>query len=168
MKKLLAKNASVKLIAPWAEYYHEVKALFGDDPEIKIEYDDNLPEVKIYVENAEKAAALTQLLPTEKIYGRIVLKITVIPANNGNQSLSSVYEAAFTGNPAFSYMETVEGILSNPISFLVFKNKVVQYYNDDLGDINGYRSTLYQDIAKDLFENTDGVFFCTDKPEEEK
>jgi hypothetical protein len=48
---------------------------------------------------------------------------------------------------------------------VVFVPKVVQYYTDNLGDINGFRTTLYQELAKELFgesELTRGVYFCTD------
>jgi hypothetical protein len=43
----------------------------------------------------------------------------------------------------------------------VFEKKVVQFFNDQLDDINGNKSTLYQDIAKDVFEKHEGVYFCT-------
>ncbi len=32
---------------------------------------------------------------------------------------------------------------------------------NQLDDINGYKSTLYQDIAKDMLGEKDGVFYCT-------
>ena len=65
----------------------------------------------------------------------------------------------------FSYVEEVTGIFSNPITYVVFVNEVVQYYNDNLSDIHGLRSTLYQEIAKDIFETRLGVYYCTDLPE---
>lgn len=43
-------------------------------------------------------------------------------------------------------------------------NKVVQYFNDDLGDAHGVCSTLYQEIAKDVFGEHEGIFFCTNLP----
>ncbi len=56
----------------------------------------------------------------------------------------------------------VDGIFSNDISYILFEPKVVQFFNDDLGDLNGLRSTLYQDIAANVFEDAhEGVFFCT-------
>ena len=73
-----------------------------------------------------------------------------------------MFRKAFEGNPAFSYAVTVGGISSNDFNYVVFKNKVVQYWNDNLGDINGNESTLYQEIAKDIFEDCTGIYFCTD------
>ena len=39
----------------------------------------------------------------------------------------------------------------NSFTYVVFEKEVVQYWNDNLGDINGLRSTLYQDLAKEIF-----------------
>lgn len=71
----------LKLAAPWVAYFNEVKALFGDDPEIKLEYNNDNYEIKMYVDNQEKADALTQLIPAEKAFGNIVVKTIVIPSN---------------------------------------------------------------------------------------
>ena len=155
---------NIKLSSPWVTYYKEIVAMFGEDPDIKIDFDEAENTVKLFVNGQDKADALTQLLPMEKEFGNVVLYIEVIPANK-QPSKIDVYRKAFDGNPAFSYSATIEGIMSNPISYLVFRNKVVQFYNDDLGDINGNKNTLYQDIAEDLFENHDGICFCTDTPE---
>ena len=73
-----------------------------------------------------------------------------------------MFEAALEGNTALSFIRTISGIMSNPITYVVFKKAVVQYYTDDLGDYFGIHSTLFQDVAKDVFGDPDGVFFCTD------
>ena len=51
--------------------------------------------------------------------------------------------------------------------YIVFKNKVVQYFNDDLKDVNGFCSTLYQKIAKDIFAENgcETACYCTDVSE---
>lgn len=152
------------LSSPWVSFYHEIDALFKEDPQIKVVFDDDKNEVKLFVDNQEKAEALKELLPVEKNFSGVILKITIIPANKSVTSKVKLYNAAFDGNPALSYIKTVRGLFTNDLNYVVFKNKVVQYFNDDLGDVNGLKSTLYQDIAKDVFEETDGIFFCTDLP----
>lgn len=154
--------ARIGILSPWVRFYKEIEAMFANDPEVKVIYDEEANEVKLYVDNTTKANALAQLLPYEKTFGTVKLKITVLPANELGDSKISLFEDAFQGNPAFSYIKTVSGIFSSPLSYVVFKNKVVQYYNDDLGDVNGLCSTLYQDIAKNIFGEQDGIFFCTD------
>jgi len=94
----------------------------------------------------------------------VTVTVTVVPANKESASKIQLFRTAFEGNEAFSYTATAEGIYTNPISYVVFENEVVQYWNDDLSDINGLCSTLYQDIAANVFENHEGIYFCTDLP----
>lgn len=169
------KNIRMKLSPPWCTYISELTALFGEDPEIKINYDNFGRVIKLFVSNQEKADALCSLLPTCKYYGNVDLMIDVIPPSGEKQYISSykdiksIYEAAFKGNPVFSFVHEVQGIFSNSIIYVVFKNKVVQFFNDNLNDVYGNVSTLYQEIAKDVFEHDirdenepENVFYCTD------
>lgn len=153
---------NLKLSAPWYNYLRELEALFGQDPEITIRYIEKPLTVKMYVDNVAKADAISQLLPTEKIFGETVVKIEVILCSYIYLSKASLFREAFNGNPIFSEMIDVEGIYTNPIHYCVFKKEVVQYWNDNLADPHGNESTLYQNIAKDVFGNADGVIFCTD------
>lgn len=159
--------ARLGLAAPWVIFYREIEAMFVDDPEVRVIYDEEHNEIKLYVNNGAKADALSTLLPQVKTFGNVELKITVIPANDHVKYFlneGNIYETAFEGNPALSYIRIVGGIFSNDIVYIVFVNKVVQYYSDDLGDVNGMTSTLYQEIAKDIFGEREGIFFCTDLP----
>ena len=80
---------------------------------------------------------------------------------NEDPSVESVFADAFAGNPAVYSIET-RRLLAGEATYVVFKPEVVQFFNDDFSDIDGKKSTLYQDIAKDVFK--DGcVFFCTAK-----
>ena len=78
---------------------------------------------------------------------------------------ADLFKAAFEGNPALSYIHTVEGPFAFNATYIVFKNKVVQFFNDSLDDVNGMKSTLYQEIAKEIFGDNVGIYFCTDAPE---
>ncbi len=169
-----------KLTSPWVEYYYKLKTLFEDDPNIMVFYDEDNNVVKLYVESPPKYEALEQLLPKEQVFGNAKLTVEVVPANGHDTSEAALYwksysmcakpielfERIFNGNPALSYTKTISGIFTNEVSYVVFRNKVVQYYNDSLADIHGKRSTLYQEIAKEVFGNIDGVFFCTAEPDE--
>ena len=156
----MAKN-TVGMSAPWVTYAREIHAMFDPDPEIRVEYDEDNLEVKLYVNNQDKADAISELLPTEKIFGAISLKITVIPSNNLAATKKTLFDRAFSGNPVYSHSTDSQGLHSCPMTYVVFAKEVVQYYTDNLGDENGITSTLYQNIAEDLF-NVDGAFYCTD------
>ena len=156
---------AMKLTAPWITYYRELNELFKEDSEVRVVYYDEEKEVKLFVENAEKAEALKELLPIEVEFGEITLVITIVPANNSirrSPKQVSIIKA-FEGNPIVTDIEIISGVMTNDLVYIVFKKEVVQYFNDDLGDINGICSTLYQDIAKRVFKGIEGVCFCTDK-----
>ena len=159
--------ARVKLSAPWDEFYNEVNELFRYDDEVRVVFFEEQKTIKLYVDNPAKAEALQKLLPQKKEWGKVVLLIEVIPSNKEKKTelTRSIWSVAFTSNTAVSFIYTIDGIFSNPLTYVVFVNEVVQYFNDNLGDINGNRSTLYEDIARDVFENVDATFFCTDTPE---
>ena len=156
--------ATLTLSSPWVTYYRELENLFEGDPEIRVIFDEEKNEIMLYVDNAKKAGALNEMLPEKKVFGNVELTITLIPANGMTEPKGSLARAALEGNPALSYIREVKGVFTNDITYVVFRNVVVQYYNDDLGDVNGLCSTLYQDIAKRVFGETEGVFFCTDVP----
>lgn len=166
--------AKLNLSPPWVQFYHEVDALFKHDTDVNVIYDDSkAPEyaLKLYVDNIAKADALSLLLPDKKTFGGSALKIEVIPANTKDgfhssfmsnpDNIAGVLKEALSGNDAWHYIKEVVGVFTNPIYYVVFKKEVVQYFTDDLGDINGVRSTLYQEIAKDIFGELNGVYFCT-------
>lgn len=162
--------AKLKLSSPWEIFYKEIQAMFSEDPCVHVVFDEDNYEVRLYVDGTAKADALSQILTSGKVFGNVSVNVTVIPSNNTTASgvypVAKLYQAAFEGNRALSYIRVVDGIFTNDLCYVVFKNKVVQYFNDDLGDANGLCSTLHQELAKDIFEPAEGVFYCTDVPED--
>lgn len=157
--------AILKLSAPWQIYYKELCELFKYDNEVRIVYDTDEQVINIYVESTAKADAMAAVLPTEKEFGAITVQINVIPANptfkKAKSARGSLYEDLFRGNPIVDDIVTIEGVMTNPITYIIFKKEVVQYYNDSLSDAHGLCSTLYQDIAKRVLNADEGIFFCT-------
>lgn len=163
--------AKLKLSPPWVIFYQEIKALFEKDPHIKIVYDEDEQEISLFVDDANKADALTRLLPAEKTFGAVTLKINVIPSNSEgvvntlcyqySNDLATIYQRAFNKNPILDYIKVISGIFTNNLTYIVFKKEVVQYYNDSLNDIHGCCSTLYENLAREIFVEQEGVFFCT-------
>lgn len=158
------------LQAPWVTFAEEVKEFFKEDPDIKIEYkDDNPYEIKLFVEDSEKADALMKLIPAVRMFGNITFKVTIIPADEDEQpDVADLFEKAFAGNPVLSFVVNQDDPAVGPTAtYVVFANKVVQFYNDDLSDYYRNKSTLYQEIASDVFGDVRGVYFNTDIPKEE-
>lgn len=152
-----------KIVAPWIEYANQVEALFKEDLDIMFSYDDEEKSITLRVNGGEKADALTQLLPAEKKFGNVAVTITVIPANVTAKPID-LFQKAFNGNPAFSQIVSMDAW--GTLNFVVFKPKVVQYYNDAMFDLNGIKTTVYEDLAREVFDFNDGIFFCTERVEE--
>lgn len=159
----------VSLSSPWTTFYKQIKAFFGKDPDIRVVYDEDGPEIKLYVASAEKAAGLAALLPATRLFGNIILKLTVVPPNNAeplpiyHDSASGIAQAlkdALKGNPAVNDFQEIDAMGWHAY-YVLFAREVVQFFNDNMADWNGCTSTLYQDLAKEIFPALNGFYFCT-------
>ena len=151
----------VKLSPPWITYCKKIEALFSKDSDMNILVNEDEPSVKLYVDDAKKAEALEKLLKPEVQFGNVTLKVFVIPANLKDDP-ASIVRAAFRNNEAVDEIIHLETPLSGSCEYVMFAPEVVQFFNDDMYDPNGLKTTLYQDIAKELFD-IEGVHFCTAK-----
>ena len=158
----------LKLSPPWVTYAHELEALFGEDPAIKVVFDDgDDKEITLFVEGSEKADALMQLLPVKKDFGGVSVRVTVRPANDDTYvpSKADLIAKAFENNPVLSNIIDTGPNVAFPATYFVFANKVVQYYNDQMDNPYGIKSTLYENIARDVLDDSGvGVYYTTDVP----
>lgn len=158
---------SLKLQAPWITFYDKVRELFKLDDEIKISFNDETNVISMYVNNARKAEALRRILPEVKTFGNVSVCVNIVPCDTDPVNLRYVekvtIEDAFEGNPLYHYCrEFGDAFMSNPITYVVFAKQVIQYWNDDLGDLFGNANCLPEDLARDVLVNTQGYFFSTD------
>ena len=148
-----------ELSAPWDVFYKKIEAMFMYDDEVYTSFDRDGGEIKLLVDNTAKADALAKILPAFKTFGNVTVDITVVPAN-GEDSIVSLYQRAFSGNDALvEFVEVTDGPFT--ANYAVFKKEVVQFPSDNMGDIDGKVSTLFEDIAEDIFDDHPGTFFCT-------
>lgn len=163
----VTNNANVGLSSPWMELFRKIEAMFKEDEAVNVSMNNDTKVITLNVSGTTKTKAIRQLLPESVPYGNITVKIEVNEVDDFDASdILKVYKQAFAGNGAF-VTTAVNEILG--MKFVVFAKEVVQYFNDDLGDVHGLRSTLYQEIAKEIFTNpsiTDDVHFCTDNSKE--
>ena len=164
---------ALKLSPPWLTYVHKIGALFEGDILLQLDYDPDTFTLNIrsLVDDGDKIAALLKLLPAKKSFGKITVKINIegAPTDRAFTSNKELFEVAFNGNPAFAYCECAQqsGSYYYGATYVVFKNHVVQFFCDDLRDPRGLVSTLYQDIAAEIFADADvlqssAVDYCTD------
>ena len=148
-------DVRLKLLPPWTIVMKKLEALFDGDPLIAFnESFDEVPTVILSCNNGDKVAALLQILPDEIDFGGVTMKIIVdgTPSNRAFASRVELFDTAFKGNPAYAYSvcPAEEGYMWVALTYVVFKNCVVQFPADNLNDCHGIISTLYQDIADEL------------------
>ncbi len=174
--------ARLKLSPPWVLYYKKLSALFDEDKTIKIIFDEDNMEIKIYSYLEEKFKALSFLLPNNVSFGDVNLKITVVPYNMEDDSLTlntvikkfktedivtcqAAVKILFEPDTVIGnqHVKNLEFVLTPYGEFLyvIFRKEVIQYYEDNLSDFYGNCSTLCETIAKEIFKDITGVFFCT-------
>lgn len=155
--------AKLNLSAPWVTYYRQLNALFREDGQVKVLFNEEEMEIKLFVSDAKKACALEKLLPTRKTFGGVSVDITVVPPNCDPYTQNiDVIKEAFRGNLAVVDVVTVDNLFGYDLHYVVFQREIVQYFTDDISDYNGYHSTLYEDIAREILDGITGVFFCTE------
>lgn len=160
----------LKILAPWVIYSRKIEALFDGDPQIacNVNYTGDAPSIVLACNNGDKVAALLQLLPEEVGFGNIKLKVGVdgIPSNRAFKTKKELFETAFSGNPCFAgaFAPVEDGYNWFTMTYVIFKNCVVQFFADNINDAHGVISTLYQDLAEEILKigGNDGVYFCTD------
>lgn len=158
----ISKGEYLKLSAPWVTFVRQVKALFGRDPQIKINYAEDAMCLDLLVDDEPKREALKQLLPDHKDFGNVSLKIRVLSSTEmGYSSPEAILRTAFKGNPVFFDADTVEPDAYESFTYISFANETVQLWNDNLSDPHGLTTTLYQDIAKEVLDLPSNVYCCT-------
>lgn len=136
-------------------------------------------EIKLFVQTSDKAEALSQLLNPEKTFGETTVKVTVIPANPvskdtklwikgivDSENYDRLISIALSDNELFYTIRVIKGLLGFDAVYVLFNKTVVQYYNDNIGDLNGIKSTLAEDIVRDIFVQHPGIFYCTNVADE--
>lgn len=164
-------DVRLKILPPWSTYINKLQEMFDPDPQIafNVDWSGNHPSVTLATNNPEKATALSKLLPSEKVFGNVKLLINIdcpTMSNIAFKTPKELFETAFYKNPIFAYAVSPadEGYYFFSMTYIVFKNRVAQFFNDNLNDPHGVISTLYQDIATEIFEDAglNGVYYATD------
>lgn len=152
-----------KLSPPWITYCSELTEFFKNDPEVKVVFDDSedVKGIDIYVDDTDKAEALTQLLKPCVEFGNVNVAINVIPPNNSQKTTFELMKIALANNPVCKGFKMVTDVFGNEINYALFSREVAQFFNDNIGDPSGLKTMLYSQIAEDIFKEHDDIFFST-------
>lgn len=160
----------LKILPPWSTYINKIQALFDGDPQIacNVNYAGSSPSIVLACNNGDKVAALQKVLPSEVKFGGVTLTIGVdgVPSNRAFANKKELFDTLFERNPAYAYSISPmdDGYNWFAMTYVVFKNCVVQFFNDNLNDCHGVISTLYEDIAREILtgDGASGCYFNTD------
>lgn len=170
----------VNLSAPWVQYYRKLEAMFRNDRNVTVVFDGTDIHCDLYVDGEEKAEALTKLLKPIAEFGNVIMPVIVHPSNgikdmygpkpyvwrSGHIARTpyaqDVHYIALNTNSAMNSVEYKYGPGGAVFTYVIFSPLVVQYFADDISDYYGHVSTLYEDIARDIFVEETGVYYCTD------
>lgn len=163
-------DVRLKLSPPWITFINEVRALFDGDPQIACNINTSglNPSIVLACNNGDKVTALQKILPTEVKFGNVTLTVSIdgVPSDRAFVTKKELFKTAFYKNPAFAYVVSPveDGMPWFDMVYVVFKNCVVQFFNDNLNDCHGIVSTLYEEIARDILtgDAVNGVYFNTD------
>lgn len=157
----------LKLSAPWVILYRKIEAMFKEDPQVNVVFDEDEMMINLYVNCGFKAAALDDILVPEYKFGNTTVKVIVIPPNDDFPDISKdphlKYDYALGGNWIFNSTYKLDHPALPHFTYVMFEPNVAQYFTDDLTNPFGVTTTLYEDIAKEIFRVENGVFFSTVK-----
>ena len=165
----------VRLSPPWYGWANEVKAIFENDQDITVadlEETDGKGGYVLTIDatTEEKADALRVMLPIIKNFGNINVDIEI--TMNGTPidyvaERSSIPETIDWINQLFDGSGDVVDaqcyeLFGGYVGFVVCPARIIQFYNDDITDVNGNTTMLFADAARDVLEVPAGVNFCTE------
>lgn len=151
--------------APWYTVHRKLKKLFKGDPEVKVspldgsvKEEDGKYTVYISCNNAEKLSAIEKLIKTEYDFGGVRMNIKFTAKDGDTEDWEKILKTAFTGNTNVTSIVAVPDLFDE-YYYVIFEDKVVQFYNDEMWDCYGNWNGLYTDIAKDVFKDNPFIKF---------
>lgn len=160
-----ASNAVVGKKAPWYSYFDKLGKIFSGDKGIRIRQSANGSDIDFYFDDVDKMNAMSRILGPRAVFGNFVVShhyhapnTTVEPATQDD------YRILFEGNSNVSRIVKSGNPVVGERTYVVFNPDVVQWYDDNLMDISGNRTTVMEDIAREVFESATryGASFCTE------
>ncbi|MGL4875765.1 MAG: hypothetical protein ACRC30_14060 [Clostridium sp.] len=154
----------IKLSPPWYTYANQIKYTYGCSPHICVGTPKEINgkyEIDINVDDDSIAKNLRQILPTEKVFGGVVVTIKIFNAEKQEvfqtknayknvEELADVLCNALQCNPFFGGIVLLKDkvIPTDADVVVIIDNCVVQFYNDDISNI----CRNYTEVAAKVFE----------------
>lgn len=157
------KEENVAISSPWMTYYKKLVALFSDDPELEVKWNEDEKSIVIESTNTFKIMALEKLLDPTVTFGNVTITVKCLVKDGSEESVAAIFRTAFAGNPHISEVIEEETMGCIEQTFVLFKPEVIQFFNDDLTDFHGNWNGLSEDIMRDVINKNLRVNIGTDK-----
>lgn len=152
----------VQLSPPWVTFANEMKAMFKYDDTVRVVFDQVNMKLRLYVESAVKAEALEQLLVKQAVFGNVTVDVEVIPGNASSDKYVNLYATAFESNPALIDTVYADSTPLGSFVYIIWSGKAVQFFDDNLGDYQGKKTMLMEEIARDVLAEQPHTYHCTE------
>ncbi|MBP5718394.1 MAG: hypothetical protein J6X53_05385 [Abditibacteriota bacterium] len=153
---------SATLSPPWYTPQKKLKEMFAQDDSVTVgpvvHSDDGSPSVTVYCQDECKATALSALLKSPT-FGNVTLNVSVEVQADSRSDLD-VIRAALAYNRRVKEISVKKDHTGTVHVYVVFWPDVCQFANDDTSDYKGNFNALFEDVARDVFNNVP-VQFCT-------
>ncbi|MEW6368009.1 MAG: hypothetical protein AB1714_25565 [Acidobacteriota bacterium] len=168
---LLLSPSAFALSPPQYGLGREIEYSFGANPCVDVsdvkEIDESHYEIDVRGCKDDVATALAAILVTDYDFGGIQVKINVLDSDGnevqdpfadrkaaGIHEIRSYFEAALKGNCFFSRTRRGERFLLDAGLWVEFKKKIIQFWNDDIGDFYGNSTYGARDVFGSLVKTT--------------
>ena len=157
-------KAGLNLSPPWYTHQKMLEKMFELDESVSvgpIVTDDNdMPSLVVFVADHHKAAALSRMLKSPD-YGNVHLTVTVQDTAEEHETDAELVKTALSYNRIVKDIVTQCDQTNTPHTYVVFQPDVCQFMNDDTSDYMGNYNALFEDVARELFNDNIQVQYCT-------
>ena len=157
MKTITTTKKSTDISPPIYQVYHMLRAFLGADQDITVEVNEKSKYLNVIISDASKYKAYLTILK-DKINDfeiRVNGKKRTAKYTPTTESIT----AALITHPMINDIQEIE-VLGFRRLFIMFKQNVVQYYDDNFSHPYGLVTTIAEDLARKIF-TIPGVCICT-------
>ena len=167
VKEVSGENNTVALSAPWYTFAKTVKYIFEKDPDIAVNFSDEINgnlTITVETSSPKKLISIKKIVGSKRSYGNITVVIKY--ALSSNIITLEDYQLAFADTGLID--QIIESQDPMGTDFIVVNRDLVQFYNDNIFDYHGnITMTLEEAILSiiNMGEQAADIAICTKSDE---
>ena len=163
VKEVSGENNTVALSAPWYTFAKTVKYIFEKDPDITVNFSDEINgnlTITVETSSPKKLISIKKIVGSKRNFGNI--NVVIKYALTTNVITLEDYQLAFADTGLID--QIIEGQDPMGTDFVVVNREFVQFYNDNIFDYHGnITMTLEEAILSiiNMDEQAADIAICT-------